>query len=187
MKAFLLSIAALAAVACNQPAEEPESAAVPVTETETRKSTQVLTQTKTHIFSDPNAPDTFKIVLEGDSLLNAAVTFDIVSHTGQRIYHETFTSDYLIGFGVEPGAPPAELEAVIRKRILEFFDEKNFIQPAIKSDMAFDPNYSDKQAWNEVKAYASSVGFMYLLGKEDGRRIAWSPTSGKVVMYFNCC
>ena len=72
-------------------------------------------------------------------------------------------------------------------RIEGFFNENNFLNPAIKKDEKFDPDYSDKETWDEIQSDKAAIGFSYLLGEEDGRKIAFSKKKRIVVMYFNCC
>jgi hypothetical protein len=72
-------------------------------------------------------------------------------------------------------------------RIREFFKEKNFYSPAIKQDEIFNEDLSDKEIWTEIKSDSSAIGFYYLIGEEDGRKIAFSKKKNKIVMYFNCC
>jgi hypothetical protein len=78
-------------------------------------------------------------------------------------------------------------EKYIRNRIKEFFEEKNFKYPAIKQDEVLDEDYSDKEIWNDIQSDRTAIGFFYLIGEEDGRTIAYSKKTKKVVMYFNCC
>ena len=63
----------------------------------------------------------------------------------------------------------------------------NFINPAIAADDKFEADYSDKEIWDDIKSDPTAIGFYYMLGEEDGRRIAFSKKTGKVLMYFNCC
>jgi hypothetical protein len=80
-----------------------------------------------------------------------------------------------------------DTEKYMRNRVKEFFDEKNFNYPAIKQDEVFDEDYSDMEIWNDIKSDRTAIGFYYLIGEEDGRTIAYSKKTKKVVMYFNCC
>ena len=85
------------------------------------------------------------------------------------------------------GASVKDQENFIKSRVLEFFDEKNFKTPAIKSDEVFDEDYSDKDIWESIKNDKHAIGFYFLIGEEDGRSIAYSKRLKKVVLYFNCC
>jgi hypothetical protein len=53
--------------------------------------------------------------------------------------------------------------------------------------MELDSLYINIAAWNDIKSNKESVGFYYLLGKEDGRWIAYSKRLNKVMLYYNCC
>ncbi|WP_162427676.1 hypothetical protein [Pontibacter pudoricolor] len=151
-------------------------------------STNIIKQSvKQHAFSDPATKDTFRITLEGDSVQTADVTFEIHSSKGELIYQEKFAAIDLINYDLPENASPAEWDKFILNRIDTFFEEKNFATPAIKSGMEFDPYYADETAWEDLKSDPNSIGFYYLLGKEDGRWIAYSKALQKVVMYYNCC
>ena len=140
-----------------------------------------------HKFSDAEKQDTFKITLLGDSPETALVKFEIVSSNGEVIYKDEFESNYLFDYNLQQNATSQERNEFILARINTFFDDENFITPAIKSDQIFDPNYSDEKVWNAVKQEAGATGFHYQLGKEDGRWIAYLKQQDKVALYFNCC
>ncbi len=141
-----------------------------------------------HLFSDTLAADLFQIFLKGDSLISSTVAFNIISSKGDTLHHETFPAAYLIGYElISDSATLAQKEAVIKRRISKFFDEKNFLTPAIKPDQKFNPEYIEKSVWEDLKSDESAIGFYYLVGEEDGRRIAYSKKQKKVVLYFNCC
>lgn len=142
-----------------------------------------MTNSTKHVFSDPNAADSFVIVLSGsDSLLDAHVKFEIIDHSGQSIHIDTFSASYLLGYDIE------NKEAYIKQRIREFFDKDNFLHPAIPPKDTMDADYTESKAnWEEIKANPGAVGFYYLTGEENGQRIAYSRKLKKVVVYFSCC
>lgn len=78
-------------------------------------------------------------------------------------------------------------EDYIKKRIIEFFNEKYFDFPAIKTTETFDKDYSDKENWEDIKSDVSAVGFSYLKVKKMVEKLLFSKKKGKVVLYFNCC
>lgn len=192
MKLTLLAFVAFCftIISCKQDPETFDSAGVDSTQVvvEVKKdSTPLIERQRLHMFSDGSRPDTFLIRAYGSDLLHAIVYLTIVSPDGNEIYKQEFTSDYLLGFG--PGGEMDSLAQVnrIADRINEFFAEQHFLQPAIKENMTFDGNYTDKASWDELKLNRRSIGYTYLLGKEDKRWIAWSARQRKVVMYYNCC
>ncbi len=142
---------------------------------------------KLHEFSAAGKPDKFSLVLRGKSLLNGELTFTITRGTDNRvIFRETFpVADIEAAMVYEmktPTATPAEREAYVRKRLQEFFADKNFVRPAISAQDTYQPGSTlDKATWEELRGQKESVGFMYLLGKEDRRKIAWSPMRQQVV------
>ena len=142
-----------------------------------------------HEFSSSLSKDTFRIKVVGVNLLKANIIFTIRSSSGTEIYSATFQAIDLINEGLPKGigAPKKDQEKYILKRIREFFDEKNFCQPAIKDNEEFDEDYSSKDIWMDIKSDKTAIGFKYLMGEEDNRKIAYSKKSRKVVLYFNCC
>lgn len=146
---------------------------------------------KRHAFSRPDKSDLFQLTLSGKDINKADINFKIISYNGKTIYNQNFKSDFLIGFGpdpknVKPLTQKQQSDFII-KRTNEFFADSNFKKPAILNGTNLDPNYSDPKIWNTIKADKTAIGFYYLLGKEDGRYIAYDKKTNKVVMYLNCC
>ena len=141
-----------------------------------------------HAFSKIDNKDEFYICIKGKSILDGKMIFKITKSDGTELLNEEFPSYLLMGYGFEGDMNSAkDKEDYIKSRIKDFFNENNFMYPAIKSDENFDEDYSDKEIWNEIKSDLTVIGFSYLIGEEDGRKIAFSKNKGKVVMYFNCC
>lgn len=143
-----------------------------------------------HTFSDPSKKDEFRILITGKSLLKGRVLFTITSSEGKNLLREEFDANYLLGYDFTGNIDSQkETDAFIKKRIREFFSQDRFSVPAIEEDIVFEDQsyYIDKKTWEEVKANKQAVGFYYLLGKEDGRHIAFSKKKGKAVMFYNCC
>ncbi|MER2998548.1 hypothetical protein [Pontibacter populi] len=181
MRKLLVLSLCLLLIACSTKERQEEAKAQEV-------STNIIKQSvKQHAFSDPATKDTFKVTLEGDSVQTAKVTFEIHNSKGEQIYLEQFDAIDLINYDLPENANPADWDKFILNRIDTFFEEENFVTPAIQSGMEFDPYYADETAWEDIKSDSNSIGFYYLLGKEDGRWIAYSEALQKVVMYFNCC
>lgn len=142
-----------------------------------------------HLFSSPDKKDEFYICLQGESLMDATFIFTITNPEGVEIYREEFPSIFLIGYDLAGGinATKRNQKNFIKYRVRHFFDEENFLIPAINSDQEFDEDYSDEDIWNGIKSDQNTIGFYYLIGEEDGRKIAYSRKLKKVVLYFNCC
>lgn len=138
-----------------------------------------------HNFSSLTDVDTFRIYVTGKSIGEGEFTFQIVDSKGQLLLDEKFATTYLVDY--EFNKDVDTMEAYMKKRIDSFFAEDQFSQPAIAPDEELDESFSDKATWEDIKSDPTAIGFHYLLGKEDGRHIAWSKKLKKVVMYFNCC
>lgn len=192
MERLIVLIAFLGTLACNSNREEviaePFDASDSVQPNAAVDSGNVMRSViRTHEFSDPVKADTFKLLVSGENLMEAVVDFQIISASGKVIYSERFESAFLLASVSDMPVDSVTQISYINERINSFFDNDNFIQPAIAKEMVFDPNYSDRKIWDEVKSTKNPIGFKYLLGKEDGRRIAYLPKSGMVRVYFNCC
>ncbi|MBC6610631.1 hypothetical protein H8B15_06840 [Hymenobacter sp. BT507] len=142
---------------------------------------------KRHDFSTPSIPDVFRLVLRGQDVLSGQIDFTITDHTGQVIFHERLSAADLEASmvydmaGTTPPTPGAR-EAYVRRRMDDFFADKNFHQPALPSSTPFPAgNPLDRDTWADVQRRADAIGFQYLVGKEDRRRIAYSPLKKQVV------
>lgn len=140
---------------------------------------------RTRIFSDPIRPDTFKLEMQGLDILKGKARFTITTAQGKRIHDEIISAPDLEASMVyemkTPTATPAEREQYIKNRFNTFFAEAQFTKPAIAPHDLYDPAYGNEKAWNALKADTSAVSFNYLLGKENGKRIAWSALQKKVM------
>ncbi|HEY0895805.1 MAG TPA: hypothetical protein VGE15_04585 [Sphingobacteriaceae bacterium] len=174
--------------ACNRPAPSGQPAAV----SEKQAPAALFTLEKLHTFSEKGVQDTFQLTVSGKDFMNARVTFRIVSG-GRVIYQDAFDSQYLIDFGIEEKADSSGnlndsiRAAYIEDRLRHFFDEENFRTPAIRADAVFEEHHTSRELFGELKARPDAVSFYYLLGKEDGRYIAWSERLREVRMFYNCC
>ena len=169
---------------------EPKTEAQMEVEETVEKSEYLLDNKTLHTFSDPAAKDEFRIVVTGESLLKGKVLFTITNPEGKNLLKEEFDANFLLGYDFTGNInSKKDTDAFITKRIKTFFAEKQFSSPAIEDDLIFEDQsyYIDKETWDEIKANKQSVGFYYLLGKEDGRHVAFSKKKGRAVMYYNCC
>lgn len=139
-------------------------------------------------FSDPLKADTFKLALIGDALKDIAIRFTITSHDGQLIYHKDFKATDLIAnykSSVDLKKERTQL-AFIKDEYRLFFEEENFLEPAVTENEQPDQNTPDINFYNELKQSALN-GFKYRSGKETSVYIAWSEKEKKVKPYYNCC
>ncbi|MBX0290892.1 hypothetical protein K3G63_10605 [Hymenobacter sp. HSC-4F20] len=206
MRTLLLLSPLLLTVACSSPNTESASSATtpPLSDTATlpepldtaqpvpidAQADTLLTSRSRHIFSSPGTPDVFSLVLRGASVLTSEATFTITTAGGQVIFREMLSAADLEAAMVYemqgPTATQAEREAYVRRRIREFFAEKNFRRPAVAASATFPaaaeaPAGTDRAAWDDLRRRPDAVGFQYLVGKEDRRTIAWSALRKQVV------
>ncbi|WP_165903712.1 hypothetical protein [Hymenobacter gummosus] len=171
------------ATVSDSPAPEPlDTTAASVTNAQSDTLKVVRTR---HLFSSPSAPDLFQLVLRGDSLLSSEATFTITAADGTVIFREALSSADLEASMVyemtKPGATRQEREAYVRRRMDEFFAAKNFRTPAIGPKDSYQPGSLDRAGRDDLRRRSGTVSFDYLVGKEDRRRIAWSPLKKQVV------
>jgi len=157
------------------------------TNTEEIKNNILLVNNTQRTFSNPNTKDIFSIKITGPSLLKGQMIFQITDSNGNVILKEEYPSNYLIGYEFDDDDPIEKKEEHIKKRVAEFFKDDNFFTPAIEKDLKYDEDYSDLKVWNDIKSDSTAIGFYYLIGAENGSKIAYSKKEKKVVMYFNCC
>ena len=158
------------------------------TQAESRQLDFVLYSNETlHHFSSTTEKDEFSIRLTGQSIMEGQFRFQIVTSGGQLLLDESFPTPWLLDHGFTGKVTDKEAEQYIKARVDSFFVEKNFHQPAIAANDEFDGDYSRRETWDDIISDPSAIGFYYLVGKEDGRSIAFSKKQGKVVRYFNCC
>jgi len=138
-----------------------------------------------HLFSSPSTPDLFMLTLRGPNLLSGEASFTITDASGQVIFREVLTAPDLEASLVYemqgPSASHTEREAYVKKRMDEFFSEKNFQKPALRKSDAYQAGSVDRATWDDLQRRPDAVSFRYLVGKEETRRIAWSPLKKQVV------
>lgn len=165
----------------------PEQSSVSLADTEPNVLKKVIQK---HAFSSNTTEDTFSLVLLGTDISAATITFEITNSMGETLYKEDFPSEALIDYGIlEISEKPTNQDRAnyIVKRMDTFFDAKDFSQPAIKPNADYEPQYSKKKIWDDIKADPTAVGLDYLLYEENGHSIAYSKKLKKVVEYFSCC
>ncbi|MET4139496.1 hypothetical protein [Pedobacter sp. UYP1] len=139
-------------------------------------------------FSDTTKLDTFKIVLNGDEPKNMELVFTITTQGGQQIYAKTLKATALLDNykeSIDLGKKKEQLQ-FMREELSLFFDEENFIEPAVTESEKPDNNTPDKNFFEELKKTGVN-GFKYRLGKESKVYIAWSEQEKKVKNYYECC
>ncbi|MGY2131574.1 hypothetical protein ACW9KT_05075 [Hymenobacter sp. HD11105] len=140
---------------------------------------------KQHRFSSPSTEDEFKLVLRGPSMLAGEVTFTITDSRGETIFREVLSAADLEATMVyemkNKTATQAEREAFVRRRMDEFFADKNFRTPAITDKDTHQPDLLDRATWEDLRRRPDAISFQYTVGKEDGRRIVWAPLKKEVV------
>jgi hypothetical protein len=147
----------------------------------------VLSRSVRQPFSEVHKEDLFRLTITGKAIVSGEVSFEIINSNGRILYAETFPAQYLLGYADDAEDKPQQKESSIRKRVAEFFNSGNFTRPAIRTGEPFDADYSDKNTWENIKSNRSAIGFYYLLGEENGRRIAYCKKLKQVLVFFSCC
>ncbi len=141
-----------------------------------------------HNFSQHQGPpDVFKLVFQGPFTLVGNAEFTITDPSGQVIFREILTEPDLEAALVyelkTPAATPAQREDFVNKRLDKFFWDEQFHTPAVAPGARFPaglPNL-DRATWQDLQKRPEAIAFEYLKGKEDRRRIAWSPLKKQIV------
>jgi hypothetical protein len=160
--------------------------AVPSYSTEGDPTYSLVVESK-HEFSSSLHEDKFSLQVTGSSIFDATVVFSIRSWMGKEIYSDTFTVDYMMER--DPRDPKTPVDSLnILSHLRHFFDDENFSTPAIKDTTGYaEENMISQDTWLEIWPDKGSVGFWFQLGAEDGRAIAFSKKSRRVVQYYGCC
>lgn len=139
-------------------------------------------------FTDTVKLDTFKVVLNGDEPKNMVMTFTITAHDGKQVFKKDFKATDLI----DNYQSTLELkkDSKQKKFITEeynlFFEDENFLEPAVTENETPDENTPDKAFFEELKRSGLN-GFQYRLSNENKVYIAWSDKDQQVLPYYSCC
>ena len=139
-------------------------------------------------FTDTLKQDTFKVFLRGDRPKNMELVFSITPAQGTPVYQKNLRASELIDNykeTVELGKEKEQLK-FINEELNLFFDEENFLEPAVTENEEADKNTPDKKFFAELKKSGLN-GFKYRLGKDKKIYIAWSVSEKKVLPYYECC
>ena len=139
-------------------------------------------------FSDSLAADTFSVKVVGASLDSQKLDFRIKNSKGMEIYHVDISSaDILKNYDATIDLKKNKNKAkFLESEVSRFFDDENFMEPAITETETPDKNVPDLAFYEELKNSGLN-GFFYRLGKEEKIYIGWSPKENKVKVYYNCC
>jgi hypothetical protein len=139
-------------------------------------------------FSDLEKLDTFRVVLTGTKPKDMLLTFSITAHSGQRIYSQNFEGKALIDLYKQTVDLKKEDKqiAFLQQELKMFFEEENFLEPAVTETEEPDQFVPDKGFFAELKQSGLN-GFKYRLGQENKVYIAWSTREHKVKIYYKCC
>jgi hypothetical protein len=150
---------------------------------------------KLNYFSSNENKDTFSITAIGNSFLDSNVYFNITNKQGKVLFRDSCQSFWLLNYEFEQwkanvkGTDKEQQEAFIKYRIEHFYDEDNFIRPAISNKSKYaefgEDGFIDEKVWNRIKSDKTSIGFHYLFGAEDNSEITYDKKEKKVILYSN--
>jgi len=145
-------------------------------------------QTTVQYFSNAIKPDTFRIELQGSKPKEMALLFNITAEGGAPVYAvRILASDLLDNYKESVDlAREKKQKAFMEQELKLFFEEENFLEPAVTEDELADKNTPDKEFFEELRK-SSLNGFKYRLGKETKVYVAWSEKEKKVKPYYECC
>ena len=139
-------------------------------------------------FSDSLQTDTFKVKIEGNNPKDMRLAFTIRSFEGRLIYSTGIkAADLFKNYDATINLDKKENQIkFLKEEVSRFFDEENFMEPAVTEQENPDQHVPDKAFFEELKRNQLN-GFFYRLGKEHKVYIAWSITEKKVKPYYICC
>ncbi|MCD0489005.1 hypothetical protein LPB86_12265 [Pedobacter sp. MC2016-14] len=139
-------------------------------------------------FSDSLKADTFNVALAGNTPKNMSLTFTIHNYKGQEIYKQIIKGAELIGNYKKTLDLEGEKSQLkfLREEVSLFFEEENFLEPAVTEQEEPDQYSPDKDFYAELKKTGLN-GFKYRLGNETKIYIAWSAKDQKIKIYYKCC
>ncbi|WP_235324638.1 hypothetical protein [Pedobacter lusitanus] len=111
------------------------------------------TKTALRSFSDTTKLDTFRIVLKGDQPKNMELVFTITPQDGHQIYTKTLKATALLDNykeSLDLEKKKAQLK-FMKEELSLFFDDENFIEPAVTDTEKPDKNTPDKNFFEELK------------------------------------
>jgi hypothetical protein len=182
---FLLLVPTLLLAACTSSPTASESTSQPTLPT-TEAADTLRTVSIRRSISDLGAPDVFRLQVLGDSLLTAPAVLTIHSASGQELYRQQLNPGDLEAplvyvLNGEPATPARRL-AYVRWRLTHFFADSCFSTPAVGPQETYSPGFVDRATWDDLRR-PGTIAFRYLVGKEDGHRLAWSARQKKVVRF----
>jgi hypothetical protein len=160
--------------------------ATPVVLDTTRK---LISYSADRIFSDTVNKDKFNITLYGKDTLKGTIVFKIYDRNNHQLFKDVFPAIDLLGDESDI-LNNKQQKDTITQRMSDFFNGENFSSPAIESNAKFDedffedPDQTDKDNWQAVKADKTSVRFLYSHGYESTFGIAYAKSKRKVVEIF---
>lgn len=148
----------------------------------------IFTSTAKHSFSSHAQNDSFVLTLTGQSVLKGNVTFHIYKNN-TIIFTDAFPASDLLGDMYDVIPTDKQRTDTILARMKRFFNNENFIQPAIKitRDGPSDPEdipAEFKPILAELRSDKSAIGFVYSHGYEGTYAITWSKKKAKALYYF---
>lgn len=139
-------------------------------------------------FSDSLQADTFKVKIEGNNPKEMQMIFTITSFEGKQIYLANIEAkDLFKSYDAKINLEKKNNQIkFLKEELVIFFDEENFMEPAVTEQETPDEHVPDKNFYEELKRNQLN-GFSYRLGKDKKLYIAWSETEKKVKPYYICC
>jgi hypothetical protein len=155
------------------------------------KGTAQIAGLENHVvknFSDSLIADTFRVRVVGSSLDSQKLDFRIINAKGKELYHVGIPSASILkNYDATIDLKKKKNQATfLQSEVNRFFDEENFMEPAITETETPDKNVPDLAFYEELKKSGLN-GFFYRLGKEDKVYIGWSAKENKVKPYYTCC
>ncbi len=155
----------------------------------TKASLNLTTQkTKALAFTDTTILDTFKVKLIGKNIKVMEILFTITNAKKEEIYNVKINANTLINSYLSTLKLSNEADKInfLNEEINIFFDEENYLVPAVMPNEKQNVNVMDNTFYQELKQTQRN-GFAYKLGKDLKIYVAWCAKENKVKIYYKCC
>lgn len=148
----------------------------------------LIERTLKHKFSDPFSLDVFNLKVVGEKIYNSTIDFKITRSTGEEIFHENFPISQVLDKAFEGGgayATDIQKEDYVKSWMFETLNNTNFSHPAIAPGREFNPDFSDKATWDEIKSDTNAISFRYSSKTEGVTEMAYSRSKSAVIKFYN--
>jgi hypothetical protein len=141
-----------------------------------------------HEFSSSIHKDEFHLYIKGSSIQNGTAVLEIKDYQGNTLFREEYISGCLVDYGFDINDTiSTHRDDYIKKRVADFFNEKNFRRISDLSDDTFKANLITDDIVAEIRLEKNSLSFFYNICEGDSRGYVYSKKLKKIIQFYACC